>query len=88
VTEQIGDGWALPGRSHLSYANRIRSVLFDAGTRRMEARKAGQQAMEEIVEALRRGEGVVPIVEMSRLSDVSRHEIYKIIQRGGMESGS
>jgi len=42
VTELIGDGWAWPGRSHLSYNDRIRTVLFEAGTRRMEARKAGE----------------------------------------------
>jgi hypothetical protein len=29
----------------------------------MEAREAGQQAMAEIVEALRRGEGILPIAE-------------------------
>ena len=40
------------------------------------------QIQEEIMEALRRGEGVVPIADMSRLSGASRQEIYKIIQRG------
>jgi hypothetical protein len=81
MAERIGDGWGLPGRRHLSYEDRIRTVQFEAGTRRMEARKAGQQAMAEIAEALRRGEGILPITELSRLSGVTRSEIYKILQR-------
>jgi hypothetical protein len=85
MTEPIGGGWALPGRSHLSYEDRIRTVLFEAGTRRMGARKAGQQAMAEIVEALPGGEGILPIAEMSQLSGVPRSELYKILQ-GGAES--
>ena len=47
MTELIGDGWALPARSHLGYNDRIRTVLFEAGTRRREAGKAAE-AMAEI----------------------------------------
>jgi hypothetical protein len=32
ATQATGDGWALPGRSHLSYEDRIRTVLFEACT--------------------------------------------------------
>ncbi len=52
----------------------------EAGTRRREACKAGQQAMAEIVEALHRGEGILPIAEMSRLSGV---EAKQAVHREG-----
>src|SRR5215216_6440557 len=79
-----GDRWGLTPR--LSYEDRIRTVLFEAGTRRMDARMAGQRAMAEIAEALcRRGDGILPIREMSRLSRVTRSEIYKILKRGADE---
>ena len=78
-----GDPWGFtPG---LSYEDRIRTVLFEAGTRRMEALKAAQLAMAEIVEALQRGRGILSISEMSRLSGVSRQDIYRILQRAGKE---
>jgi hypothetical protein len=64
-----------PGRSHLSYADRIRTVLFEAGTRPMEARKASEQAMSDIMEALHCGDGILSVVEMSRLSGVAKSEI-------------
>ena len=69
----------------LSYEDRIRTVLFEAGTRRMEALKAAQLAMTEIVEALHRGHGIVSISEMSRLSAVSRQDIYRSLQRRAAE---
>jgi hypothetical protein len=37
--------------------------------------------MADIAEALRRGNGVLSIAEMSRLSGVNRTEIYKILRR-------
>jgi hypothetical protein len=63
----------------LSYEDRIRTVLFEAGARRLEAKKAGEQAMADIREALHRGNGVLSVSEMSRLSGLSRPEIYRML---------
>jgi hypothetical protein len=66
-----GDPWGFtPG---LSYEDRIRTVLFDAGTRRLEAPKAAQLAMAEILEALQRGHGILSISEMSLRGIAPRH---------------
>ena len=51
----------------------------------MEALKAAQLAMAEIVEALHRGRGVVSISEMSRLSGVTRQDIYRTLERSRRE---
>lgn len=68
--------WGLtPGLSE----DRIRTVLFEAGARRLEAKKAGEQAMADIREALHRGNGVLSVSEMSRLSGLSRPEIYRML---------
>src|SRR5829696_8555184 len=62
----IGASRALRSRSigdtggshrHSATRTRIRTVPFEAGTRRMEAHKAVQLAMAEIVKALHRGRG-------------------------------
>ena len=41
--------------------------------------------VRQVVEALQRGRGILSISEMSRLSGVSRQDIYRILQRAGME---
>jgi hypothetical protein len=38
----------------------MRIVLFEAGTRRMETRKSGEQAMADIREARLRADGILP----------------------------
>jgi hypothetical protein len=40
----------------------------------------------DIVEALHRGEGILSILEMSRLSGVSRQDIYRIFQSRSQRS--
>jgi hypothetical protein len=50
--------------------------------RRMEAHKAAQLAMADIVEALHPRHGILSISEMSRLSGVSRQDIYKTFNHG------
>ena len=54
-------------RHELSTEDPLRTVLFEAGGRRAEAREAAQQAKADIIEALRRGDGILPIMEMARL---------------------
>ena len=80
-----------PGDSHPAEAHPgatrtgSKPCLFEAGTRRMEAHKADQLAMAEIVEALHRGHGILSISEMSRLSGVTRQNIDRSLQHGGKE---
>jgi len=69
-------------RHELSPEDRVRTVLFEAGGRRAEARQAAQQATADIIEALRRGDGILPIMEMARLSGLPRSEIYQILRSG------
>jgi hypothetical protein len=54
-----GDTWGFTPA--LSYEDRNRTVLFEAGMRRVEAHKAAQLAMAEIVEALHRGHRILSI---------------------------
>jgi hypothetical protein len=69
----------------VSYEDRIRTILFEAGTRRLEAIKDQEAAMAAIEEALRRGEDILSISEMSRLSGVRRQQIYRILGGGEAE---
>jgi hypothetical protein len=66
------------------------SAVSGSSSGRLARRSASpwSRARAEIVEALHRGDGILSVSEMSRLAGVTRQEIYKIIQRGGMESGS
>jgi len=65
----------------LSYEDRIRTVLFEAGTRRMEAQKAAQLATAEIAEALHRGHGILSI--LGRVPAVGRLRRPRPVRRAG-----
>jgi predicted DNA-binding transcriptional regulator AlpA len=50
----------------------------------MEAHEAAQLAIATSWEALHRGHGILSISEMSRLSGVSRQDIYRIFNHGAV----
>jgi hypothetical protein len=58
----------------------IRAGLTNAGARRADARVTEQDAMTEITYWLRRGQGVLSVTEMSRLSGVTRETIYQLLR--------
>ena len=60
----------------------IRAALAEAGARRKRAIKAELEARADILDLLRRGEGVVPMVEMQRLSGMARSVIYRALDGG------
>jgi hypothetical protein len=63
-------------------ADEIRVALAEAGARRKRAMKAEIEARADILDLLRRGEGVVPMVEMQRLSGMARSVIYRALDGG------
>ena len=60
----------------------IRAALAEAGARRRRAIRAEIEARADISDRLRRGEGVVPMVEMQRLSGMARSVIYRALDGG------
>jgi hypothetical protein len=63
-------------------ADEIRVALAEAGARRKRAIRAEIEARANILDLLRRGEGVVPMVEMQRLSGMARSVIYRALDGG------
>src|SRR5215207_11224408 len=59
-----------------------RAALAEAGARRKRAIKAEIEARADILDLLRRGEGLVPMVEMQRLSGMARSVIYRALDGG------
>jgi len=68
---------AILGDSHVDWVTSTASAPCcpSRSNRRLEAHKAAQVAMAEIVEAQHRGHGILSISEMSRLSGLSHQEI-------------
>jgi hypothetical protein len=63
-------------------ADQIRAALAEAGARRRRAIRAELEARAEIMDLLRRGDGVVPVTEMHRLSGIPRSVIYEFLGGG------
>jgi hypothetical protein len=63
-------------------ADEIRVALAEAGARRKRAIRAEIEARADILDLLRRGEGLVPMVEMQRLSGMARSVIYRALDGG------
>jgi hypothetical protein len=63
-------------------ADDIKAALAEAGARRRRAIRAEIEARADILDLLRRGEGLVPMVEMQRLSGVARSVIYRALDGG------
>jgi hypothetical protein len=60
----------------------IRAALAEAGARRRRAIRTELEARAEIMNLLPRGDGVVPITEMHRLSGIARSVIYEFLGGG------
>jgi hypothetical protein len=63
-------------------ADDIKAALAEAGARRRRAIRAEIEARADILDLLRRGEGLVPMVEMQRWSGVARSVIYRALDGG------
>ena len=63
-------------------ADEIRTALAEAGARGKGAIRAEIEARADILDLLRRGEGLVPMVEMERLSGMARSVIYRAPEGG------
>jgi hypothetical protein len=63
-------------------ADEIRAALAEAGARRKRAIRAEIEARADILDLLRRGEGLVPMVEMQRLLGMARSVIYRALDGG------